>query len=84
MLDRQECILPKREEKAKVMDLRDRAGLQDEDKEERGKPELYTIQSFQIQIIMNVLIWLNKRKREKRERNIDVTQARVLVTFSSA
>lgn len=43
------------------MDLRDRL-----DKEERG-PERYTIQSFQIEIRMKVLIWLSRRKREERE-----------------
>lgn len=62
MLDRQECILPKQQKKKKdVMDLRERL-----DKEERG-PELYTIQSFQIEIRMKVLIWLSRRKREERE-----------------
>lgn len=69
-------------------------GLQNEVKEEREKPERYVIQSFKSQIIIDEvkLIWLKtigkqqkeiERKR-KRERNIDVTQARVLVTFSSA
>lgn len=48
-LNRQECILPKTERKKKERSGPEREwdiGLQDEDKEERGKPELYTIQSF--------------------------------------
>lgn len=57
--------------------------LQDEVKEERGKPEL--ISPIFDESIHNW--WINltiEREKRKRERNIDVTQARVLVTFSSA
>ena len=104
MMDKQECILPKQKENKKETEKRTQEierdiGDQDEFKEERGKPELYIIQCFQSQVIIDGLIWLKtidkeqkERERErgrekakrKRERNIDVTQARVLVTFSSA
>lgn len=76
------------------MDLEDKAGYwtSEWNQEEREKPELYVIQSFKSQIIIDEvkLIWLKtigkqqKEREKERERNIDVTQARVLVTFSSA
>lgn len=98
MLDKQECILPKQKVKKNgekwTWKIERETGLQNEVREEREKPELYVIQSFQSQIIIDEVkwIWLNTTRKQqnereeerKRERNIDVTQARVLVTFSSA
>lgn len=65
MLDKQECILPKQKEnktkkerKKWTWEIERDIGLQDEVKEERGKPELYIIQSFKSQIIIDGLICL--------------------------
>lgn len=46
----------KNRKKKEVMDLRDRVAFRMKIKRKDEKPELYTIQSFQIEIIMKVLI----------------------------
>lgn len=64
MLDKQECILPKQKENKKkkrkkwTWEIERDIRLQDEVKEERGKPELYIIQSFKSQFIIDGLIGL--------------------------
>lgn len=64
MLDKQECILPEQKENKKkkrkkwTWEIERDIRLQDEVKEERGKPELYIIQSLKSQLIIDGLTGL--------------------------